>query len=151
MKLLLIILTVTAFFQTTILPSDLVLIILVTRSLIVQDKYNFYLAFTFGLLISFLEFTPLGIHSLIYILLLQIVYLISNTRLSTHILVVMPVVFMCLTLNSLINLLIFKQTLNLWPNVAIESVVALLVFLILRFWEERFIPRKDVKLRMSKR
>lgn len=149
MKLLFLILTIAVFLQTTIVPFNLVLIILIIRSLIVQDKYNFYLGFGLGLLISVLEFTPLGIDSLINLLFISLVYFISKTRLSTHILIVVPVVFMCVTLDAVLNSLIFKQTLQLWPDVLIESLIALPLFYFLRFWEERFIPMKDVKLKIS--
>lgn len=140
MKTLILILIILSFIQTTILPLNLVLIILIVRSLIRPEKNNLLLAFGFGLLLSHLNLQPLGFQSLIYLTSTQLTQILSKSRFSANPLLVVPLTVVFSTFSLM--------TIQLVPQVLIESFLALPIFYILRLWEERFIVRKEIKLRI---
>ena len=148
MKTLIIILIIAAFLQTTILPLDLVLIILICRSYIRTEKGNLYLAFFMGLLISHLNLTPIGIQSILYMISIQITQILSKSRLAGNSFMIIPLSLTFLLLNEVINGLILHQTFQISLKVLIESILSLPILYILKLWEERFIVRKDIKLKI---
>lgn len=147
MKALIVVLTVAAFLQGTILPLDLVLIILICRSFLRADKANLYLAFAFGLLISHLTLTPLGLESIVFLLLVQILGSFSKSRLAQNPLSLVPICFFALVVNQVILWVFTHQLLQITPKF-FEAVLSLPIFYLVRFWEERFIARKDIRLRV---
>ena len=82
MKTFVITLIIAAFLQTTILPIDLVLLILICRTYIKSEKSNLYLAFAFGLLNSHLNLNLLGLQSLVYLFFVQTTESLSKMRLD---------------------------------------------------------------------
>lgn len=149
MKTLIIILILASFLQTTILPIDLVLLVLIFRSYLVSDESNLYLAFFFGLLVSHLSGTTLGVQSLVYLTLVQIVRIISSIPALNSIITIIPITFIGLTFNSAALSIINGSSIQLWPKILLESIAALPVYLLIRFWEERFVIRSEIKLRMK--
>jgi len=148
MKTLIVVLIIASFIQTTILPIDLVLIILICRSYTKSSVSNLYLALGFGLLIAHLNLNTLGIDSLIYILAVQITQALSKVRLAGNSLLIIPITFILLGLSHLVSSIILHQSLNLFPKVLIESLISLPIFYGIRLWEERFIVRKEIKLKV---
>lgn len=148
MKTLILVLIIVAFIQSTILPINLVLIVLIARSLIRPERSNLILSFGFGLLISHLTLQPLGFQSLIYLFLAQLTLLLSKSRLSANPFLIIPLTAFLSTLNLIAISLLNHQSIQLVPGVLIESFLSLPFFLILRLWEERFIIRKEIKLRV---
>ena len=149
MKTLIIILILCAFLQTTILPIDLVLPALIFRSYIVSDKSNLYLAFFFGLLVAHLSGTNLGVQSLIYLLIVELIRVISRIPALNTILTIIPITFLALTFNSVVLAIFNGSSIQLWPEILLESVAALPVYLLIRFWEERFVVRPEIKLKIK--
>ena len=139
MKTLIITLVIVSFLQSSILPLDLVLIILICRSYLRADRNNLFLAFGFGLLDGHLNLTPLGLNSLIYLTVVQVTQSLSKSRLAGNLLLIMPISFVLLflTQRSVPISLIF-----------LESLMSLPTLYLLKFWEERFIVRKEIKLRV---
>ncbi len=148
MKTLIIILIIASFLQTTILPLDLVLIILICRSYIKTEKENLYLAFFTGLLISHLNLTPLGFMSILYLILIQITQILSKSRLAGNPLVIIPLSFVLLSLNQIINSYPLHQTIQIFPAVLIESILSLPILYLIRLWEERFTVSRAIKLKI---
>lgn len=149
MKTLIVILILAAFLQTTILPIDLILLILVCRAYIKpQDVSNFYLAFGFGLLTSYLNLTTLGFDSIIYLIITAATGILSKSRLSGNPLLLVPISLMFLSLNQLINSYFNNgQTFN-FSKIILISFLSLPIFYLLRLWEERFIIHKEIKLKI---
>lgn len=147
MKILIIILILASFLQATILPLDLVLIILVLRAYIKAEAVNLYLAFFFGLLASLLTFTPFGLSSMIYLILVTLTQILSKSRLASHIFTTVPVVLVMLTLSNVSLALLSGESVQLWPKIVIEAVIILPIYIGLKIWEERFVV-KDIKLRL---
>lgn len=148
MKTLILILIILSFIQTTILPLNMVLIILIARSLIRPEKNNLILAFGFGLLTAHLSLQPLGFQSFIYLILVQITQVLSKTRVSANPLIIMPIVFVFVSADILATSLLARQSINLIPQVLIETLISLPIFYLIRLWEERFIVRHDIRLKM---
>lgn len=147
MKTLIIILILAAFLQTTILPIDLVLIILICRSYIKSDKTNLYLAFAFGILASLLSLNTLGFQSLVYLVIVAATHLLSKWRLAGNPLLIIPVTFIFLSLNQAINLFLNSQSFD-FTQIIFASFLSLPALYLLRLWEERFIVQKEIKLKI---
>lgn len=148
MKTLITVLIVAAFLQTSILPLDLVLIILICRSYVKAGKENLYLAFFSGLFISHLSLTLPGIQSILYLILVQITQVLSKSRLAGNSWVLIPLAFMLLFANQITNSFLLQQTIQIFPKILIESFMSLPVAYLIRIWEERFIVRKEIKLKV---
>lgn len=137
------------FLKGAILPFDFVLMILVARSFIVAEKSNYYLAFFFGLLGSVLLGYPLGLLSLIYLISVQVSHIIKTTHLAAYWIVILPLTFFCLFIEQLILKLLNISNFNL-TFIIIPTILILPIYFIVRFWEERFIVTKEIKLKMGK-
>ncbi|MDO8638949.1 MAG: hypothetical protein Q7R43_05210 [Candidatus Daviesbacteria bacterium] len=149
MNLLIALLIFISFLEGTILPFDLVLIILISRSFIVAEKSNYFLAFFFGLLVSLLLGYPLGLLSLIYLFAVFISHIIKTTDLAAYWIVVLPLTFFLLLFEQLILKLLNISNFNL-TRLIIPTILVLPTYFIVRFWEERFIVTKEIKLKMGK-
>lgn len=149
MNLLITVLFFITFLEGTIIPFDLVLVILIARSFIVQEKSNYYLAFFFGLLASLLLSYPLGFLSLIYLFSVQVSHIIKTTNLAAYWIIVLPLTFSLLLLEQLILKLLNISNFNLF-FLLIPTILVLPIYFIIRFWEERFIVSKEIKLKMGK-
>ncbi len=140
MKTLILILILLSFVQTTILPLDLVLIILICRAYIKTQQENLYLAFGFGLLLSHLQLLLFGILSIFYLISIMLTQLFTKSPLAGRSLLIIPM--------SFVILLGFNHDLQLFPKVIIESLFSLPILYLLKLWEERFVVKKEIKLRI---
>ncbi len=148
MKTLIVILIIASFLQTTVLPVDLVLIILICRSYIKISRSNLILAFIFGVLISHLSLTTLGFDSLLFVICVQATQILSKTRLAGNFLLIVPITFVLLNLSGILTSVFIHQSLEIFPKILFESLISLPVLYLLRIWEERFIVRGDIKLKV---
>ncbi len=140
MKILIIILIIVSLLQSTILPINLVFIFLICRAYLKVDKANLYLAFAFGLLAAFLDLKLLGLQSIIYLISVQLVQVLSRSRLAGNSLLLVPISLVVLFLDQL---LISRQS-----SVVLESLLSLPIFYIIKLWEERFFVPKEFKLKI---
>lgn len=148
MKTLITILIVTSFLQTTILPIDLVLLILICRSYIKSEKANLYLGFAFGLLVAHLNLTGLGFQSLIYLFSIEVTQMLSKLRLAGNPLLIVPICFVFLSLAALAGSYLYHNSSWEFTKIIFVSILSLPIFYMLKLWEERFIVRKEIKLRV---
>ncbi len=148
---LIIILLAAGILQATIIPLNLVLIILLARSFAVRSATNFYLGFAFGLWISFLSGLPLGVLSLLYLLLVFLVQLTDDIHLFAHWSGIIPVSFVLLMVSQIMTGMLggasFASSFNLWLAIS-EAVLVLPAYILVRFWEERFMPRAQMRLKI---
>lgn len=147
MKTLIFILIILSFLQTTVLPVNFLLIILICRNFIKGGKENFYLAFAFGFLISLLNLLPLGIISVVYLMLAMITQLVSMSRFTRSSILIVPLVAFALVVHDFTVNIITNQHFVLTPTLLWELFSILPVFYLVRLWEERFIIRKGIKLK----
>lgn len=139
MKTLIVVLIIVSLLQSAILPINLVLIILICRSYLRAEKSNLFLAFGFGLLDGYLNLTSLGQISLIYLTVVQITQSLSKSRLAGNLLLIIPI--------SWVLLFLTQQPTSI-SLIFLESLISLPTLYILRLWEERFIIRKEIKLKV---
>lgn len=147
MKVIIAILIIAAFLQSTILPIDLVLLVLIPRAYIKPDRTNLYLAFIFGLFISHLDLTKFGLQSLIYLIIIQATQVLSRLRLAGNPLLIIPVTLVFLLLDQVVNILLTHQMWD-FPGILFASFLSLPILYMLKIWEERFIAQKEIKLKM---
>lgn len=148
MKALVAILILISFLQTTIVPLDLVLIILLLRSYIRPEKANLYLAFGLGLLTSHLAHLTLGIHSLIYLISVQLAHLASQTHLARHIITILPAVATFLLAKEAALSLFSRTSVKFWPEIFWEIILSVPIYFLLKVWEERFVIKQEFKLKV---
>lgn len=148
MKTTIAILIVCSFIQSTILPIELVLIILICRSYLRSDKSNLLLAFGFGLLNSHLNLNLLGFQSLVYLILVAITEGLSKSRLAGNSLLIIPLSLFLISINQIILSIFIHESIQLFPKVLLEALLSLPILYLVKLWEERFIVRKEIKLRV---
>ena len=147
MKTLLLIITLFAFLQSAFLGVNLVLVVLIARSLILDDRDNLYLAFFGGLILSFLTQVNLGYYPLVFMLVMVVSGAIKKLPVSFNALTVFVSGALLITLVALINSYFIDEFLVLYPHV-IELLLVVPVYFLVKLWEERFIVKSHTKLRM---
>lgn len=148
MKTLIFVLIISSFIQSSILPVNLVLIILICRSYIRADKSNLFLAFGFGLLDAHFNLTPLGLTSLIYLILTATTAYFSKSRLAGNSLLIVPLSLFFLWVNQIVPSIFIHQAIQLSPNILLEALLSLPILYSVKSWEERFIVQKEIKLKV---
>ncbi len=148
MKTLIVILIIAALVQSAILPVNIVLIILLCRSYIRADRANLFLAFAFGLFLSHLNLSIWGLESIVYLSLIEITGWLSKSRLASNSFLIIPIIFVLLSVHDLVFSFFIHQSFEFSSKIFIESLVSLPIFYLIRFWEERFIVHKSIKLKV---
>lgn len=136
-----------AFFQAAFLPFDLVLLILISKSFAAGEKGDYWLAFVLGLFVSLLSVYTLGSLSIFYLVVIKIVHTVKKTHFASNWLVVLPLTFCLVLLTQLGKGLILGSKINLFI-ILLQSILAVPIYLAVRFWEERFIPQPQVRLKI---
>lgn len=149
MKILITILTILSFLQTTILPVNFVLIILICRTFVRNDKSNFYLGFAFGLLLSHLNIVPLGSLSILYLILVFLAQVLSTSRSINSIFLLLPFGIFALLVDRFVTNFLLKISFSFSISLFFSFFIIIPLFFLLKLWEERFIVRKDIKLKMK--
>lgn len=153
MRSLIVILVTLSFLQGALFPVNFVLLVILGRTFVVDDRQNYWLAFGFGLLLSLLSGYPLGGLSMIYLFFVTLVSLIKKVELSSHWVVIFSLSLFILFLNQVFLHLLFQTDVNLFDDrlrLLIEALLILPVYFVVRIWEERFIPRSDIRLKIGK-
>lgn len=138
-----------SFIQSSLLPFEWVLLILISRSFLRQDNKNYYLAFGFGIFLSLLLSQPLGFLSLVYVLIIKIVHTARGLTIGAHWLAIIPIIFISLTLLSVFNFIFFKISIEL-ANLALQTVLGTLIYFGVKVWEDRFTGSPDMRLKIRK-
>lgn len=147
MKTFLLLLILFAFFQSAVSTLNLVLIILIARSLVLDNGENLVLAFFGGLVLSFLTQTNLGYWPLVLILVTKFGHFLRKLPVSFN-----PVmVFIAGALQIFLALLLDKILLNgrfeIYEHL-IEAILVVPSYYLIRMWEERFVDKGTIKLKM---
>lgn len=138
------------FLQEAFLPFNLVLLIIVSRTFVAPEKENYYLAFFFGLLLSFLAGYPLGILSMIYLIVVLAISIFRKLQFATHPFIVIPVAAVALLIDALIKSVMLSSSINYWLILP-QAILIIPIYFIVLFWEERFIPKKDIRLKIKEK
>ncbi len=147
MKTLLLIITLFAFLQSAFLPVNIVLILIIARSLIVDDRENLFLAFFGGLILAFLTQINLGYYPIIFVFLVVIAGMLKKLPVSFGLLMTFLFGGLLITLTALLNNYFIGQYLEFYPHL-IEAILLLPTYFLMKFWEERFVIKSHTKLRI---
>ena len=147
MKLFSFLLLLAAFIQTAFLPLNICLVILICRSYAIHSKENYYLAIIAGLFIGILSPVNWGFWPLVFSASVALIHMIRLLPITGRLLMVVPVAFLILTLSNGIESL-FLQAPFIWWYGALSSLIALPIFIAVRTWEERFIVKSGIKLKV---
>ena len=147
MKLFIFILILACFLQGAFLPLNIALILLISRSLISVERSNLCLAFIAGILLGILTAINIGFYALIFLIMVELTHLLRKSPLSANILTVVPLTFIFVTVLSFFEQIIFGSVIQI-SLLFIQAFLALPIFLVVRFWEERFIIAAPLKLRV---
>lgn len=148
MKLIILLIILCAFLQTTFIPLNLVLLFIIARSFAITDNANFILSFIAGILVGLLSSQNIGIYPIIFLSVTQIIYWFKKLPFSTNILFIIPLFILICTSLAYIEQIIFNQSFNVFKIIP-ETLIGTLVFIFVKFWEDRFIVKPQLRLRMK--
>lgn len=141
-------LIILSFLEATWLKFSLVILVLIIRSFISPQRSNYYLAFGFGLLLGSLTHQTLGVLSLFFLILVKIIHLIRTSQFVSYWLFILPLTLGLLLLFYFLEMLIFKSNVSL-SIILIQMILVLPIYILVRFWEERFVPQKEIRLKVK--
>lgn len=147
MKTLLLLITFFAFLQSAFLGVNLVLVLIVARGLVVDDREALFLGFFGGLILGFLTQVNLGYYPLVFILTIKAAGVLKKLPVAFNLLTVLLFGAVLIILNAFLNSLFIGQMFDVYPHL-IEIVLVLAFYFPVKFWEERFIVKKQAKLRI---
>lgn len=147
MKTLLLFITLFAFLQSAFLPVNLVLVLLIARSLIIDDRENLYLAFFGGLILSFLTQINLGYYPILFLAVVKLSGMFKMLPVSFNLLMVFLSGALIVALTTTVNRLVIGQYVEVWPHL-MEAVLVIPTYFFVKLWEERFVVKSHMKLKM---
>lgn len=149
MIIFIVVLMLLSFLQSTILAVNLVLLVIIARSFVVDEKINLYFAFFFGLLLSLLLGYPLGSLSLVYLFSVLAIKFMKKGELSTSWLSILLLSVILLLFDLGARSLLLKSSFNL-PSLLTEFAFIIPVYFLVKFWEERFTVKSEIRLKVGK-
>lgn len=148
MRLIFLLTLIGIFAQTSFLPLNLALIIILTRTLVVDEPSNYYLAFFAGILLGVQSLTNLGFYPLVFVILVKAINLFKKSPFSNNLLLIIPVSFLVFILMSFLEKIFLTTEIN-FQKIALEMFLSIPIYLFIRFWEERFVVKPNIKLRIK--
>jgi hypothetical protein len=147
MKLFIFLIFIAAFLQTSFIPLNLCLLLLICRSYTIHEAANYYLALTAGILLGILTSLNSGFYSLIFIGAVFLIHAVRLLPISGRFITVIPVTWVILIAVMAIESFFYHLPFKIWLP-TLTSVLALPVYLIIREWEDRFVAKPGIKLKM---
>lgn len=147
MKTFLLLLTLFAFLQSAFLPINLILVVMIARALVIEDRVNLLLAFLGGLILSFLSQVNLGYFPLVLIIVVKLVGLARKLPVSFNPLVVLLSGSIAIALVAISNSFFIHQNLTIWSHL-VEALLVVPSYYLVQIWEERFIVKSHIKLKV---
>lgn len=132
--------------QSSLVDLDLVAAFLIARSFTSYGESNMYLAFGFGLLTSLLTGGILGQSSLVYLVFVLITQFIKVLPVHANWLTILPLSLGLFFLQQIFIYLIYQVSIDL-KTVLIHSLLVLPIYVLLKFWEERFVAKEELKIK----
>lgn len=149
MRLFIILFLLSAFIQTSFLHLNIALILIICRSFISEDSDNYFIAFFLGLILGILSAQNIGFWPAVFLVSVKIIHLLKKLPISSHFLIILPATLMIATLAAYLEKVFLGGSIN-YLKIIIETVISLPVYLMIRFWEERFVVRPEVKLKIRR-
>ncbi len=149
MKLIILSIILAILIQTTLIPINLCLILILARVFVVNDSKNYYLALFSGILLGLLSSQNLAFYTLIFLILTKIISAFRSSALIASTLVVVPLAAAIFIFLAYLEQIVLGQSISLIKIIA-ESLVFIPTYILIRLWEERFVIRSEIKLKISK-
>lgn len=147
MKLFILTIVVASLFQTSLLPVNLVLLLLLTRSLITDERSNLWSAFFAGVLLGLLSGANLGFWAVIFLVVVKLAVIIKQLPIQINLRTVLPISLGIIVLVNLVEWWFLKVSLS-QLKVLTEALLSLPIYVIVGWWEERFVVAPAVKLKL---
>lgn len=147
MKTFLLLLILFAFLQSAFLPLNLILVTLIARSLCLEEQDNLFLAFFGGLSLSFLSQVNLGYWPMVLLLIVKLTYLLKKFPVSSNPMTILIAGSLLIFLTTILNIIFLDWHLEIFPRI-IEAVLVVPFYFAIRAWEERFVVRGAIKLKV---
>lgn len=148
MRLFIILILLSAFIQTSFLPINLCLILILSRSLVSYKRSNYILGTVSGIILGVLNGQNIGFWALVFLIVSAIIHSTKKLPFSFTYITVIPIAFLASLMVSFLEKTFFGQTIN-FVKVFIEAFLTLPAYIFIKFWEERFVVRTDIKLKIS--
>lgn len=145
MKAYLFILVLAALFQASFVPVNLVLVLLICRSLIVQERANLFLAFGIGIFLGLLQTDNLGFWPLLFLVVTEVAHLSRGLPVFKNLGLILLVSGVLIVSSELLQALVLKEAFNVSRTV-VEAVLVLATYPFLLFWEQRLVGQPGIKL-----
>jgi hypothetical protein len=149
MRVFIFIFILAAFLQTAFIPINLCLILLICRSFALEDDLNYWMGFFGGIMLSALSSANLGFWTFAFLITVKFIQLAKILPISSNFFTIIPISFIVISLVGLLESFFFEQSFNLM-KVFIETAITLPTYILVRFWEDRFMMRQDVRLKIKK-
>lgn len=148
MKLIILLIILSAFLQTTLIPLNLVLLFIIARSYALTGSANFLLSFIAGILVALLSSQNIGIYPVIFLSVTQIIYWFKKLPISGSLLLIIPLFILISSTVSYIEQIIFHQSINIY-KIIFETLIGIPIFIFVKFWEDRFIVKPQLRLKVK--
>jgi hypothetical protein len=148
MRLLIITLLIISFIQSSITTVDIVVVLLVAKAFRNPELTDYWLAFGFGMLISFLAGQILGLMSIYYLIVVFLSHIVARSRLSNNWLIIIPVAFGFFLVKEYADYLVSADSLS-WRNVIVQLLLVIPTYIGLLFLDERVIGRSESRLKIK--
>jgi hypothetical protein len=147
MRPFLIILILAVFIQSSFIPLNLVLVLLIVRVFVVEDTANYWFGLLSGTMLGILTSVNLGFWTLFFLLAVKLIYLIRKNSLTHNTFAIVPIAFIFCLLAGFYEKLFLSQTVNFY-KISAEALITFPFYIFFRYWEERFIVKRDTKLKL---
>ena len=147
MKLFLALLLISSFIQSSVLPIDLCLVFIICYALITDYKSNLIVVFLGGILLSLLTVVNLGFWPIIFLLVLKSTTLIKKMPFATNFWLFVPAVFLISLGVNFLTMIFLGQSIE-FLRIIFNTFAAIPIYFFFRFWEERFVVKHDIRLKL---
>lgn len=147
MKTFLLLLILLSFLQSAFLPFNLVLVFLIARSLVVEDRSNLILAFGSGLVLSFLTQVNLGYWPVVLVLAVKLAGMVKKIPVSFNPVIILLSGTVVISIVAVINNFFIGEKIQILPLI-LEAVLVLPAYYLTRAWEERFVVKGTIRLKV---
>ena len=147
MKLLLFLLCIAAFLQSATALPNIVLLVIIARSFLIETSENYYLGFGFGLLLSLLFNQPLGLISIFFLLVTFIIYMLKGLMVQTVWPLLLPFTLLVTVVDKLVTQMSFGGL--TWFGVIVQTLAIIPIYILVQIWEEQLVPPKAIRLKVK--
>lgn len=147
MKTILLFITLFAFLQSAFLPINLVLVVLIARSLVAEGRDNLFLAFFGGLILGFLTQVNLGYYPIVFVFVVKLAGMLKRMPVSFNFLMILILGAILILFSALIDSLFIKIPFSIYPHL-IEIVLVIPTYSLVKLWEGRFVAKSHMKLKV---